>query len=183
MTRRPLTLTWPWLTSWRAANGRGHELAAIDHRVQAGLQQADHVLAGVAGAARGVLVVFAELPLGDVAVIALELLLGLKLGAIVGQLLGAALAVLARTIGALVDRALGAAPDILAHAAVDLVFGMWRACSSVSFVLGGRSKAAHYRHGLPQVKRPQPEVERQPSTLGKTMAYACIDRGYGTGAV
>ena len=104
--------------------GRGHELAAIDHGVETGFEQADHVLAGVAGAARGVGVIFAELPLGDVAVIALELLLGLKLGAIVGKLLGAALAVLARTIGALVDRALGTAPDILAHAAIDLVFGI-----------------------------------------------------------
>ena len=96
MTRRPLTLTWPWLTSWRAANGRGHELGAIDDRVETALEQADHVLARVARAARGFLVVFAELPLGDVAVIALELLLGLKLRAIVGEFLGAALAVLAR---------------------------------------------------------------------------------------
>jgi len=42
------------------------------------------------------------LPLGDVAVIALELLLGLKLSAIVGELLGAALAMLAGTVRALV---------------------------------------------------------------------------------
>ena len=26
MTRRPLTLTWPWLTSWREANGVGTNL-------------------------------------------------------------------------------------------------------------------------------------------------------------
>src|SRR6185437_6858174 len=64
---------------------------------------------------------FAELPLGDVAVIALELLLGLQLRAIVGKFFGAALAVLARTIRALVDRALGAGPNILAHAAIDFV--------------------------------------------------------------
>jgi hypothetical protein len=59
---------------------------------------------------------------GDVAVITLQLLLGLKLGAVVRQLLGAALAVLARAVGALVDRAFGTAPDALAHAAVELIF-------------------------------------------------------------
>jgi len=112
-------LTWPWLTSWR-----GHEFRAIDDGVETALKQTDHVLAGIAGTARSIGVIFAELPLGDVAVIALELLLGLKLGAIVGKLLGAALAMLAGTVRALVDRALGAGPDILAHAAIDLVFGM-----------------------------------------------------------
>src|SRR6185503_10145878 len=85
---------------------------------------ADHILAGVAGTARGVLVIFAELALGDVAVITLELLFGLKLGAIVAELLGAALAVLARTVRAFVDRALGTAPEIFADAAVELVFGI-----------------------------------------------------------
>jgi hypothetical protein len=103
---------------------RGHEFRAIDHGVETALKQADHVLAGVAGAARRVGVIFAELPLGDVAVIAFELLLGLKLGAIVGELLGAALAMLAGTVRALVDRALGTGPDILAHAAIDLVLGI-----------------------------------------------------------
>ena len=120
------------------SEGRRHEFAAIDDGVETGFQQADHVLARVAGTARSVGVIFAELALGDVAVIALELLLGLKLGAIVGKLLGAALAVLARTIGALVDRALGTAPDILAHTAIELVLGKgalghwsskkWRQC-------------------------------------------------------
>src|ERR1700722_10684753 len=98
--------------------GRRHEFGAVDHGVEPRLQQPDHILAGVAGAARGVGVIFAELPLGDVAVIALELLLGLKLGAIIREFLGAALAVLARTIRALVDGTLGTAPDILAHAAI-----------------------------------------------------------------
>src|SRR5262249_2639916 len=57
-----------------------------------------------------------------VAVVALQLLLGLELGAVVRQLLGATLAVLAGAVGALVDRALGPAPDALAHTAVELVF-------------------------------------------------------------
>ena len=63
----------------------------------------------------------AELPLGNVAVIAAQLLLGLELHAVVGELGLAALAVLAGAVFALVDGALRAAPDILAHAAVDLV--------------------------------------------------------------
>ena len=53
------------------------------------------MFAGVTRAARGFFVVAAELPLVDVAVIALELLLGVKLRAVVGQLAGLALAVLA----------------------------------------------------------------------------------------
>ncbi len=68
------------------------------------------------------MIIFAELPLGDVAVIALQLLLGLKLRAVVGKFARAALTVLAGPIGALVHRALGTAPDTLAHAAVELVF-------------------------------------------------------------
>ena len=108
---------------------RGHEFRAIDHRVQPAFEQADHVLARVALLARGFLVIVAELPLGDVAVIALELLLGLKLRAVVGELAGAALAMLAGAIGALVHGALGPAPDALAHAAVELVFRVQRASS------------------------------------------------------
>ena len=64
-----------------------------------------------------------ELPLGDVAVVALELLLGAELGAVVGQFLGAALAVLAGSVGALVHRALGTAPEVLSRPAIKLVFG------------------------------------------------------------
>src|SRR5579871_3673526 len=103
---------------------RRHELGAIDEGVEAAFEQADHILASVALAPGCFLVVAPELPLGDVAVIALELLLGLKLGAIVGELLRAPLSMLTRTIGALVDGALGPAPDAFAHAAVKLVFGV-----------------------------------------------------------
>ena len=139
---------------------RRHELGAVDHRIQPALQQADHVLAGVARAARGFDIIFVELPLGDVAVIALQLLLGLKLRAVIGKLLGAALAVLARAIGALVDRALGAAPEVFAHAAVELVFGS-RALAHAEVQFGGkrgfpgaspRGKPAQYSHGLLPVK-------------------------------
>ena len=121
LTRRPLTLTWPWFTNWRAANRRRDELAAVDDRVEAALEQADQVLAAVALQADRLGVVLAELLLGNVAVIALELLLGAQLRAEVGHLALAALAMLAGAIFAAVDRALGTAPDVLAQAAVDLV--------------------------------------------------------------
>ena len=67
-------------------------------------------------------VIFVELALGDVAVIALDLLLGLELGAEVGRLALAALAMLAWPVFTLVVGAAGAAPDVLAHPAIDLVF-------------------------------------------------------------
>jgi hypothetical protein len=73
-------------------------------------------------AALGLVIGPAELFFGDVAVIALELLLGHELQAEVAHLALAALAVLAGAVGARVHRGLGAAPDVLAHAAVDLVF-------------------------------------------------------------
>ena len=65
----------------------------------------------------------AELALADVAVVALELLLGAQLLAVVGQLAAAPLAVLAGARLALVEGALRPAPDVLAEAAVDLVLG------------------------------------------------------------
>ncbi len=100
---------------------RGHELGAIDHGVEPALEQANHVRAGVALEAARLCVDAAELPLGDVAVVAAQLLLGAQLHAIVGELALAALAVLAGTVFAVVDGALRAAPHVLAHAAIDLV--------------------------------------------------------------
>ena len=67
-------------------------------------------------------VVFVELALGNIAVIAFDLLLGLELGAEVGRLALAALAMLAWPVFTLVVGAAGAAPDVLAHPAIDLVF-------------------------------------------------------------
>ena len=64
-----------------------------------------------------------ELLFGDVAVIALELLLGAQLDAEIADLALAALAVLAGAIFAAVDRALGPSEDVLAHAAVELILG------------------------------------------------------------
>ena len=64
-----------------------------------------------------------ELALVEIGVVAFELLLGLQLLAVVGQLLNAALAVLAGARLATVEGALGPAPDVLTQAAVDLVLG------------------------------------------------------------
>jgi len=96
----PFTETWPWLTIWRAAKGVRHEFGAVHNRIETALEKPDHLLAGVAGLARGFLVIAAELPLGDIAVIALQLLLGVKLRAIVGKLARLPLTVLTGAIGA-----------------------------------------------------------------------------------
>src|SRR3546814_279272 len=86
-------------------------------------EQADQVLARVALHARRFDIVLLELLFGDVAVIALQLLLGAKLDAIVGHLALAALAVLAGAVFAAVDRALRTAPDVFAHPAVEFILG------------------------------------------------------------
>src|SRR5262245_15099166 len=79
------------------------------------------MLRGVAGAADRLVIDVLELLLRDVAVIALELLLGAELDAEIGELALPTLAVLARAVFAAVDGAFRAAPDVLAVAAVDLV--------------------------------------------------------------
>ena len=98
-----------------------HELGPVDHGIETPLQQPDQVGAGIALHPDGLVVDAAELLLGNIAVVAAQLLLGLELHAVVGELALAALAVLAGAIFTLVDGALRAAPDILAHTAVDLV--------------------------------------------------------------
>src|SRR5262249_38088057 len=85
------------------------------------LKQPDHMGTGIVFHADGFGVDAVELPLGNIAVIAPQLLLGAQLHAVVGDLAFAALAVLAGTVFAAVDGALRAAPHILAHAAVDLL--------------------------------------------------------------
>src|SRR5690606_19607603 len=102
---------------------RRRELGAIDDHVQALFEQTDQVLAGIALELRGFLVGALELLFGHVAVVALELLLGAQLDAVVRNLALAALAVLAGAVAAAVDRAFRTAPDVLAHAAIDLVLG------------------------------------------------------------
>src|SRR5262249_30176549 len=101
---------------------RGHEFRSIDHRVQTALQEADQVFAGVALQSACLDIDAVELALGNVGVVALELLFGAELHAEVGELSFSALAMLTRAVFPAVHGALGAAPDVLAHAAIDLVF-------------------------------------------------------------
>src|SRR5262245_12499657 len=102
---------------------RRHELGAEHDGVEPALQEADEVGAGIALEADRLLIDAAEMLLGNVAVVAFELLLGAQLHAVVGELALAALAVLAGAVFAPVHGALRAAPDILPHAAVELVLG------------------------------------------------------------
>ncbi len=68
-------------------------------------------------------VIFAELPLRNISVIALQLLLGLELSAKVRELAFAALAMLAWAIFPAIDGTLRAPPDVLPHAAIEFIFG------------------------------------------------------------
>src|SRR6185312_3618054 len=104
----------------RGEGGR-REFHPVDDGVEPALEQLDQILAGVALAARSLLVEAAELALADIAVVALELLLRQQLRAEIARLL-APLAVLAGTvITVAVERALGAAPEIGAEPPVYLV--------------------------------------------------------------
>jgi hypothetical protein len=85
------------------------------------IQQADQVFRGVALAAISLFIDARELLFGQVAVIALELLLGAQLQAEVGNLGLATLTVLARAVGAAVHGRFGATPNIFAHTAVKFV--------------------------------------------------------------
>src|SRR5690606_22229137 len=93
----------------RSEDGR-RELGAIDDHVEPLFEQADQVLAGIALHACGFLIGPLELLFGDVAVIALELLFGAKLDAVIRNLALAALAVLAGTIAAAIEGAFRTAP-------------------------------------------------------------------------
>src|SRR6202043_1602069 len=112
----------------------GDELGAVHHGIEAALQQADQLFAGVALQAAGFDIDAVELALGDVGVIAFQLLLGAELHAEVGELALAALAMLAGAVFSALHGALRAAPDILAHPAVDLVFRLTTVCHRVLFL-------------------------------------------------
>ena len=120
MTRFPVDLDVAVVDELTGREHGRHEFHAIDDGVQTAFENADQMFAGVALLADGLVVVAAELALADVAVIALQLLLRLKLNAEVRRLL-APLAMLARSIFTGVERAFGAAPQIDAETAVDLV--------------------------------------------------------------
>src|SRR5205823_4156395 len=136
---------------------RGDELGAIDHRVETALQEADQVFTGVALHPAGLDIDAVKLALGDVGVIALQLLLGAELHAEVGQLALAALAVLAGAVFTAVHGALGAAPDILTHTAIDLVFRLTALCHRVLLI------SLSFEETRPPVRRELPGADRSAS--------------------
>src|ERR1700733_11644575 len=97
------------------------EFSAIDDRIEPAFQEPDHVGAGIAFQPPRLVVDAAEVPLRHVGVVALELLLGAQLHAVIRQLALAPLPVLAGAILAFVDRTFRPPPDVLSHPAVDLV--------------------------------------------------------------
>src|SRR5689334_15200128 len=100
--------------------GGDREFHPVDHGVEPTLQQFDQVLRRIALAADRFVVIALELLLADIAVVALELLLGHQLHAEIGRLF-APLTVLAGAIFALGDRGFGPAPEIDTEAAIDFV--------------------------------------------------------------
>jgi hypothetical protein len=102
--------------------GADGQLHAIDDGVEAALQQTDQVFRGVATAAHGLVIQLAELLFRNVAVIALQLLLGHQLGAEIGRLLAAGAVLAGRGFLTARQRALATAPQIDAQAAVDFEF-------------------------------------------------------------
>src|SRR5450759_2990326 len=135
----------------------GHELGAIDHGVETALQQADQVFTSIALHPAGFDINAVKLALGNVGVVALQLLLGAQLHAEVGELALAALAVLAGAVLAAVHRALRAAPDILAHPAIDLVFRLTALCHRVLFAsLSFEETRPPVRREFPGADRPNP---------------------------
>src|SRR5690606_9837822 len=99
-----------------------HEFHAIDHRIETTLQEANEVFGGIALKTLGGFIDAAEGFLRDIAVIALQLLLGAQVNAIVGDFAAAALAMLAGPVITAVYRAFRATPKVLAHATVNFVF-------------------------------------------------------------
>jgi hypothetical protein len=93
-TLRPLTVKWPWRASWRACARDGRQAEAVEHVVQAALQQLEQRLAGDAARPVRHLEVAAELVL-EHAVDALDLLLLAQLQPVAHDLRLAQLAVLA----------------------------------------------------------------------------------------
>ena len=159
--------------NWRAAKYGRHEFGAEDERVEPALQQADHVGAAVALQAAGFLIDAAELAFGDVAVIAAQLLLGLELHAVVGELALAALAVLAGAVFAPVHRAFRPPPDVLAHPAVESCTWIpcaWSFASSVVVAVAeDRALLCPGRAGTdrqkPRKRKALPRVAKRPADL------------------
>ena len=113
----------------------GNEFRAIDDHVQTAFQQTDKVLRGIALHPVGFLISTLELLFGDVAVIALQLLLGAQLRSVIGNLAFAALTVLAWAVFALVDGGLRAPQMFSPIRRSSLYFELLRFVINVSFNL------------------------------------------------
>src|SRR5947209_4306453 len=90
----------------------GRELGSVNDHVQATLEQSNQILRCVALHGDRLRVILLELLLGDVAVIALQLLLRAQLDTVIAELALASLAMLAGAIFAAIDRALGPSEDV-----------------------------------------------------------------------
>src|SRR5208337_1442724 len=108
----------------RCRNKRG----SINDSIETPLKKSDEVFGRIAPEPRGLRIDEPELALGDVRVIALQLLLCLQLRSEVRGLSPAALAMLARSIFALVERAFRTAPEIFPEAAINFMFGADALC-------------------------------------------------------
>ena len=97
------------------------KLGAVYNHVQTTLKQTDKVLRRIAFHVAGFLIGALELLFSHVAIIALELLLGAQLDAVVGELAFAALTMLAWAIFAFVYRRFWTSPDVFTHPAVKFV--------------------------------------------------------------
>ena len=128
-----------------------------DNRVETALEKANQIFARVTLEAKRFVIIAAELLFRNVAVIALDLLLGAQLRAEVGQFALAALAMLTRTIFAAVYRAFRTAPNILAKTAINFMLCVNTLCHrcSSSFERSFEERA----HPLPNLSDRQTDFQ------------------------
>ena len=98
-----------------------YEFGAINHCVQTAFQQTDQIFAGIALHPNSFSINAFKLFLGNIAVIAFQLLLGAQLSAEIRQFTTATLAMLAGAVITTVDRAFRATPNVFTHAAVNFI--------------------------------------------------------------
>ena len=104
-----------------SSEDRWGELGAVYDHVEAAFEQTDKVLRRIALHVACFMIRAPELLFGHVAVIALQLLLGAELSAVVGHLAFTALTVLTGAVFTLVDRGFRATPDVFTHPAVKFI--------------------------------------------------------------
>src|SRR5690606_3582415 len=105
----------------------------VDNRIQTRLEKADQLFRRFALATVRLFIKAAELLLGNISVVALELLLGTELLAEIGKFALAALTMLTGAIFTAVDRRFGPTPNVFAKTAVELVLGGMAFAHRISF--------------------------------------------------